>query len=226
MTNFSPSENGFRFDNQFPPGTPTYINLLTVRIKVGDASKGLCGGMVFSALDYFNEGIPIPTINNLTGHTEHYDYVFKRLFDSFDLPFGPWNYIELMHPKYPDGKRSRGRYGGIPESRAWRMIRVEWPKIKKNLDDGIPCPLGLVLIKSTDWKRLGENHQVLAYGYELIKDELTLYIYDPNRPRDDNITLRLNIGNPERATKVRYSHHENAYCFFMEHYAPSKPPHA
>jgi hypothetical protein len=27
----------------------------------------------------------------------------RRLFDSFDLPFGPVRYLELMDPALPDG---------------------------------------------------------------------------------------------------------------------------
>jgi len=224
MTRFLPSENGFHFDNRFPRHTPTYLDTLFGRIEIGDASKGLCGGMVFSALDYFNAGMPIPIIEDLPAHPELYDYIYKRLLQSFDLPTGPLNYIELMNPKYPDGKKLRGFLGVVPVGRAWRMIRVEWPKIKMNLDAGIPCPIGLVLIKSTDLMRLGENHQVMAYGYELINDELTLYIYDPNHQGDDKVTLKLNIGNPERAVKVSCSYREKVYCFFMENYTFSMPP--
>jgi hypothetical protein len=223
MTRFLPSKHGFHFDNRFDP-TPTYLNTLFGPIKIGDASKGLCGGMVFSALDYFNAGMPIPTEENLPKNRELFDYVVKRLIQSFDLPFGPMNYIELMHPKYPDGKISRGRYGVIPTGRAWRMMRVEWPKIKMKLDAGIPCPLGLVRIKSTNLKRLGENHQVLAYGYELINDELTLYIYDPNYHGNDKVTLSLYIGDPDHPTKVRYWRSEKVNCFFMGDYGFSMPP--
>lgn len=217
MTRFLPSIHGFHFDNRFEP-TPTYLNTFLGPIKIGDASNGLCGGMVFAALDYFNAGMPIPTVKKLPANKELFDYVVKRLFQSFDLPYGPMKYIELMHPKYPDGKTSRGRYGVIPAGRAWRMIRVEWPKIKKKLDSGIPCPLGLIRVKSTSLKKLGKNHQVLAYGYELTNDELTLNIYDPNYHGKNNVTLSLNIGNPERPTKLSYWRNEVVYCFFLEEY--------
>ena len=156
MTGFLPSLHGYRFDNRFNP-TPTYLNTPLGPIKIGDASKGLCGGMVFSALDYFSAGMEIPTDEDLPANRDLFDYVVKRLLQSFNLPAGPLNYIELMHPRYPDGKSTRGRYGFIPAGRSWRMIRVEWPKIKLRLDAGIPCPLGLVRIKSTSLKRLGEN---------------------------------------------------------------------
>ncbi|MFN2274121.1 MAG: hypothetical protein ACK2TX_04660, partial [Anaerolineales bacterium] len=133
MTGFLPGENGYRFDNRFEP-TPTYLNTPLGPIKIGDASKGLCGGMVFSALDYFSAGMGTPPDEELPANRELFDYVVKRLLQSFILPAGPLNYIELMHPRYPDGKSTRGRYGFIPAGRAWRMIRVEWPKIKLRLD--------------------------------------------------------------------------------------------
>jgi hypothetical protein len=222
-TRFLPSKNGFHFDNRFEP-TPTYLNTFLGPIKIGDASKGLCGGMVFAALDFFNAGMPIPSEENLPENHELFEYVVKRLVQSFDLPFGPMKYIELMHPNYPDGKTSRGRYGVIPAGRAWRMIRVEWPKIKVKLDAGIPCPLGLVRIKSTNLKKLGDNHQVLAYGYELINDELTLYIYDPNYHGKDKVTMSLNISDPDHPTQVRYWRNEKVNCFFLGDYAFSMPP--
>jgi hypothetical protein len=224
MTQFKPSEHGFKFNNRFEPATPTYLNTFLGRIKTGDASKGMCGGMVFAALDYFNAGMPIPTDEILPENQDLFDYIFMRLLQSFDLPFGPLRYIELMHPKYPDGKTSRGRYGVIPAGRAWQMIRVEWPKIKMQLDAGRPCPLGLVHIKSTDLKRLGENHQVLAYGYELINNELTLFIYDPNYHDNDKVTLSLNIKDPNHPVEVKYWRNKKVNCFFMEHYAFSMPP--
>ena len=223
MTDFVPSEHGYSFDNRFDP-TPTYLNTPLGPIKIGDASKGLCGGMVFSALDYFSAGMEIPPDEDLPANRELFAYVVKRLLQSFNLPTGPLTYIELMHPRYPDGKSTRGRYGFIPAGRSWRMIRVEWPQIKLRLDAGIPCPIGLVRIKSTSLKRLGENHQVLAYGYELSGDDLTLHLYDPNYHERDDVTLSLNIAAPDHATEVAYFRDETVYCFFMEHYDFAMPP--
>ena len=50
---------------------------------------------------------------------------------------------------------------------AHRTIVDEWPKVKADIDNGHPSPLDLIEVYSFDPTLLGENHQVLAYGYEL-----------------------------------------------------------
>jgi hypothetical protein len=229
MTDFLPSINGFHFDNIFE-SVPSLK--LIGDLRYGDASKGLCGGMVYAALDYFIAGLDIPSIpkEDLSLrygsplHGSIFNYIGKRLFSSFDVPTGVWNFIELMHPNFPDFQARKGVLGLPPRSRAWRMVRQEWPSIKTQLDTGQPCPLGMICIKSSDLKRLGENHQVLAYGYDLVGNDLTLFIYDPNNHDDDDITLKLNIVDPEHKTSVTYSGPENVNCFFQTNYAFTMPP--
>jgi len=229
MTDFLPSINGFHFDNVFE-SVPSLK--LIGDLRYGDASKGLCGGMVYAALDYFIAGLDIPIIpekelskrfgSPLHGPT--FDYIGKRLFSSFDLPTGVWNYIELMHPNFPDFQARKGVLSLAPRSRAWRMVRQEWPRIKAKLDAGQPCPLGLICIKSADLKRLGENHQVLAYGYDLVGDDLTLFIYDPNYHDKNDIVLKLNIADPEHKISVTYSGSRKVICFFHTNYTFTMPP--
>jgi len=50
-------------------------------------------------------------------------------------------------------------------------------------------------VKSTNPLDLRLNHQVLAYGYELAGDRLTLRLLDPNFPRRDDATLSLGTGD-------------------------------
>jgi Beta/Gamma crystallin len=229
MTDFIPSENGFHFDNRFEaiPVLPLIGDL-----KVGDASKGLCGGMVYAALDYFSAGLEMPEIpvGDLSAQLgtpvrgSLFDYLGRRLVASFDLPFGVLNYIELMQPKFPDAQARRGVLGLEPRSRAWRMVRQEWPRIKRRLDTGQPCPLGLVCVKTTDIRRIGQNHQVLAYGYDLVGTDLTLFIYDPNVHDRNDITLKLNIGDPEHKVGISYTGRDDLNCFFVTSYAFSLPP--
>jgi hypothetical protein len=228
MTGFLPSQNGWPFDNRFAKVPPFK---LIGNLKFGDASNGLCGGMVYAALDYFFAGLDVPTIpeEDLSKYKSPmqgkiFEYFGKRLFNSFDIPLGVWNYIELMHPDFPDYKTSKSNSGMIPRSRAWRMVRQEWPIIKAKLDTGQPCPLGLIRTKSKKLSDLGKNHQVLAYAYDLNGDDLTLFIYDPNFHHDDNVTLKLNIKNPERKVNVSYSDNKPVYCFFHTCYTFSMPP--
>jgi hypothetical protein len=224
-----PSRNGWPFDNRFESVPPFK---LIGELRYGDASKGLCGGMIYAALDYFVAGLDIPPIPDehislrygSPLHGPVFDYLGKRLFNSFDIPEGVWSYIELMNPRYPDFRTSKGRFYMTPRSRSWRMIRQEWPIIKSKLDNGLPCPLGLVRIKSTDLLKLGENHQVLAYGYDLAGDELTLFIYDPNFHHNDHIRLQLNIGDPGRKVDISYWDNKPVFCFFQSDYTFSMPP--
>jgi hypothetical protein len=228
MTGFLPSRHGWPFANRFVKVPPFK---LIGELKYGDASKGLCGGMVYSALDYFVAGLDVPSIpepdrskfgSPLQGPI--FDYFGKRLFHSFNIPSGVLDYIELMNPNYPDYRTGKSYTGLAKQSRAWRVIRREWPAIKARLDAGYPCPLGLVRVKSTNLSKLGENHQVMAYGYDLAGDELTLFIYDPNFPGNDKVFLKVNIANPERKLNIQYWDEKPVYCFFLTDYTFLMPP--
>src|SRR5829696_4391370 len=101
-----------------------------------------------------------------------------------------------MHPALPDGDLA------MVHGRAWRMIRLEWPAIRGDLDRGTLCPLGLVKAKSRDPRDLGANHQVLAGCDDLAAARLPLLLYDPHHPPDDEVTLSLDTGRPRRPTPV------------------------
>jgi hypothetical protein len=59
---FLPSTSGFRFANDFPPAPVRYIGIPgVISIPIGDASNGLCGGMVFAARDYLEKKRPAPS---------------------------------------------------------------------------------------------------------------------------------------------------------------------
>jgi hypothetical protein len=64
---------------------------------------------------------------------------------------------------------------------------------------------------------------VLARGCDLDGSQLTLRIYDPNYPDDDDVTLDLDVGDPQRATPVRYSQGGRVYCFFRTSYKFKDP---
>jgi hypothetical protein len=181
----------------------------------------MCGGMIFAARDYFEAGLTPPPDTTAPTHGPLYGYLVRRLFDSFDLPLGPGRYLYLMNPTVPDDEAhfAFGLHG-----RAWTMVREEWPKVKADLDRGLLCSLGLIRLKSFDWRTIGKNHQVLAYGYELHGDDLSIRVYDPNHPDNDNLTLSLNLGDPWQTTPVVYSTSETVYCFFRTNYTFSSPP--
>jgi hypothetical protein len=154
-----------------------------------------------------------------------FDYLVTRLFDSFDLPLGPVRYLQLMSPAMPDGDPLLSRFGLVPHGRAWRTVVQEWPKIRADLDAGHPSPLGLVRIRSTNPVDLKQNHQVLAYGYDLEGTALALRLYDPNWPGRDDVTLSLDVGSPTRPVTVTpMPAGPPVFAFFRVAYGPVAPP--
>jgi hypothetical protein len=223
---FLPSTSGFRFPNAFPRVPLRWIGIPDViRVPIGDASNGLCGGMAFAARDYFERGTPPPPDTDPPGEGPLFDYLVARLFDSFDLPLGPTRYLELMNPLLGDAETVWSRLGLAPHGRVRRMARDEWPRIRADIDSGHPCPLGLVRVTSTDPLDLKGNHQVLAYGYELDANRLALRLYDPNRPGRDDVTISLDMRGAAGSIPVTtHPSGTRVFSFFRVPYRPATPP--
>jgi hypothetical protein len=94
MTGFTTTEHGWHFNNDFE--NPLFGGLVS--------TKGLCGGMAYTSLDYYFNGIPIPTHRDGDfpyGMTCPPDgvlraMIYNRLLDSFKDNFTKWSCI------YPD----------------------------------------------------------------------------------------------------------------------------
>jgi hypothetical protein len=225
---FLPSTSGFRFSNAFARVPLLHIDVGVAEIPIGDASNGLCGGMAFAARDYFEAKKAPPADRTPPSSGPLFDFIVDRLFDSFDLPEGVARYYELMSPVMRDDDTFLGRLIGR-HGRSWVMIKQEWPRIKADIDGGHPSPLGLIKIKSVRPSDLGINHQVLAYGYDLAGSDLTINVYDPNHPGDDDVTISLSVAHPTKATRVRYSRPLGSratglWCFFRTDYRANRPP--
>jgi|GEM_PF-5789769 len=222
---FLPHIFGLHFSNSAWP----HLALLSIPtpfgdIDIGDTSFGVCGGMVFTARDFF-EARALPPASNNAPSTESdpvYAYTVNRFFASFNLPGGVTRYYALMDPALPDHETTFSQIGLAPHGRGWTMIHDEWPKIKADIDSGHPSPLALVLIKSLNPGDLGANHVVLVYGYDLNGADLTLHIYDPNFPDDDTRTIRLNIGDPLHSVTLT-SDYSGLNCFFRLDYTAVFP---
>src|SRR3984957_1152417 len=192
---FLPSTQGLHFDNSFPDEPAITIDLGITKLPIGNAANGLCGGMVFAVLDYWTQGVLPPTDTTPPpSGTPFFNYLVRRLIDSWDLPGGPATYLKLMNPLFPDGDDHLGPF--TVHGRGWRMAVREWPAIRSEIDAGNPCPLGLVKLKSANPLDLGKNHQVLAYGYDQTGTAITLWLYDPNQSNTDQVTLSFDIGQP------------------------------
>jgi len=233
---FLPSTSGFHFSNSsFDHVPPIKIDILGNQIGIGDAANGLCGGMVFAARDCFEAGVPIPPDTAAPSSGPLFDYIVKRLLDSFNLilpapplPFmgtptpplgpGPYTYMWLMNPALADHETDASKLGLSPHGRAWIMVKEEWPKIKADIDNSRLSPVGMVEVKSLDPTQLGKNHQVLVYGYDLDGTDVTLRLYDPNAPDSDSVTMSFSTANPEHTTAVLNSIVPTVWCFFRPAY--------
>ena len=225
IAGFLPSRSGFDFANSFPNVPLVTIDVGVAKVPIGSASNGMCGGMVFTVRDYFHAGATPPPGTTPPTSGPLYDFIVNRLVNSFDLPGGPLRYLHLMNPDLPDHETTASSLGLLPHGRAWVMIVEEWPKIRADIDSGVPSPLALVQVKSHDPFQMGHNHQVLVYGYELHNDDLTLKIYDPNFPNVDQATISLNISRPQNTTDVHRTHGSDPiYCFFRTPYTYVQPP--
>jgi len=217
-TGFLPSSSGFKFGNSFPHVPLKRINVLGRKIPIGNASYGLCGGMIFAAMDYFEAKIPIPSNPTAPSSGPLFEYIVNRQLDSFHLPFGLMKYMVLMNPFLSDTETLASH------GRGWRMMNEEWPKIKMDLDNGKLSPLGLIRAKSLNPFEIRRHHQVLAYGYDLHENQLSIFVYDPNFPNDDGVTLSLKMGKPDSTTSVFHSKSaEPIYSIFKTEYKFKSP---
>jgi hypothetical protein len=87
VAGFLPSINGLAFTNDWPSEPDVEIDVPRFgKVAIGNASNGLCGGMVFTVLDVFvGDGPPLTAPRPDPG-SPLYTYIVGRLFDSFDLP--------------------------------------------------------------------------------------------------------------------------------------------
>jgi hypothetical protein len=208
---FLPSTCGFRFANAFWAQPLWRVPLAGLgHLRIGDASRGLCGGMIFAARDFFERGCPPPDVREPPEHgSPLFGYLVRRLLHSFHLPWGPLHYYRWMAAD--DGDLLR------------HTVRRQWPRVRRELDAGRLAALGLICRHSRNPLRLGENHQVLAYAYGLDEPSgsLLLAIYDPNHPGRDDVTLALNVRAP---AGVSSSTGESVRGFFHTPYRPHRLP--
>ncbi len=200
---FLPSRNGLHFTNSWPSEPNYTLNILGQKVTVGNASMGLCGGMAYTVNDLYRaRQLPPPQTSNPAAGTPLFNYIVARLTNSFDAP-DVTHYLSWI--QLPDGDVL------FEHGLAWHEINEEWPAVKRDLDAGLPSALGLVAGHQppvvgffSGIGNLSSCHQVLAWGYDLNGSDLTLHIYDPDNPGDNN-TISLSIGNPSHPAPLTVS---------------------
>lgn len=173
MTSFKPDQHGFKFDNTFKN---IFVDALDWR------TGGLCGGMVYSALDYYNtreRSIP-KTIYRPTEGSPLQRYLYDRQVTSLTSNLDKWGEIGFN----PNGARNGEFFNwGIENKRGSRINELRY-----YIDRGTPVPLGMQSVGERDSDP--GNHQILAIGYDFgssqdiangsYKRKMRIYVYDPN----------------------------------------------
>ena len=218
-TGFTPSAHGFAFSNEWPSAPAIRIPLGVGSLGIGNAARGLCGGMVFAALDYWHAGVAPPAEQPAAG-APLFRFIIRRLVDSWRLPSGVARYYRWM--LLPDAdSRARAK---IRPGVASRTTRLHWPAIKGLLDAGVPAALGVVTVSSPNPLLLGGNHQVLAYGYEIEGTRLALRVYDPNVGPDDEVRIRFDTAAETAEFTSNLGLRLPVRGFFLTRYSPARLP--
>ncbi len=175
-TKFDPVKNGFKFANTF--------NGVDASHRYG----GLCGGMVYTELDYFYANMPIP--QQTYAPSNRYplqSYIYKRQAKSAqESNADKWAELGVN----PGGIRNNEFFGwGIEMMRPGDRMN----ELKSMIDNGKPAPLGL--FHTDDAEKYGYyrsgDHQVLAIGYDFGRykgdkgqfiEDFKIFILDPNYP--------------------------------------------
>ena len=201
-TTFNPSIHGFQFYNDF------------VSEFAGIRFGGLCGGMCYSALDYFNNNIPIPTLNSTPANgTPLRTYIYNRQQNSTLDNIDKWGELGVN----PFGWRTGEFFNwGLQGFNGGRL-----EELRAEIDAGRPAPLGLFKGGNGGF---ANHHQVLAIGYDLgrytgnlgqYKEELKIFIYDPNFP----LRIMTLVPNLSNAT---YYYLEDTRCSWLTYFVDKR----
>ena len=150
-------------------------------------TNGLCGGMSYAVLDYYNNSMTIPGQDfRPANSTTIQSYLYGRQVTSLLMNVDKWGEVSLN----PFGSRTVEFFN-------WGLT-ARLQELRSFIDRGVPVPLGL---KGTGGFLDPHDHQVLAIGYDMGRyagnlgsniGDLKIYILDPNYPKK---TLTL-VPNP------------------------------
>lgn len=165
-TRFDPQVDGFNFVNTF---NNDFVGALDIR------TGGLCGGMVYSTLDYYHDrarALPRQDYRP-ANRTPLQSYIYNRQVDSLVPNATKWAELGMN----PNGSRDA-------EFFRWGMTS-ELANLRAMIDRGDPAPLG---VQGVDG---GNKHQILAIGYKTgaRPEDLEIYVYDPNY-RNAAVTMK------------------------------------
>ncbi len=206
-TSFNAVHHGFKFSNSF-------INhvISVPALGIDFTTGGRCGGMAFAALDYWHHRLAIPEDSSLpVDETLVSTYIYDRLINS--IVANAFKFFHFMRtPDHPTW------INGIGVARATR--EEEFPKLQQLIDQGQPCALGLT--RARDVGGFGNDHQVVAYGYEVGDPYSTVLIYDNRAPNLEHRLIFKTVYDPAER-EIQNSYGDVWRGFFVESYAPQVP---
>ena len=181
LTEFHPSQHGFAFTNDFEqlPDLPNLPGNIDNRIGNISVDYGLCGGMVLAARDFFVHDRDIPSDNTPPDSGPLFDYLWERQIDTFDRSNG-YRYLAKFVDFY------------LPTTYTRTKSVSEFRSVKRALDSGKYPVVGLVYVRAGSGN-IWNNHQVLALDYVETGGETRIRVYDPNRPGDNEVELRVEL---------------------------------
>lgn len=197
-TNFSPLTHGYSFANRFEfKGLAKFKKIINSNLVYG-----MCGGMVFTALDYYFDQKVLPDYSNPNTLPDNYaKYLWKRQSESVTFSI----FIKILF------------FSVLSKSSSFsRSINKELPIILNRIIDGLPAPI--VIIRSNIFQNPTHNHQVLVVGFQYQDSNLHLSLYDPNHPCKNPVLVITQ--NPE--IKILQTTGEPVRGFFLNKYSYKK----
>ena len=183
---FIPSLHGFRFANVWPSVPAYWVGFSLLRLGLGDAGRGFCGGMAHAVRDRFERGEAPPVDAAVPpAGSPLFAEIARRQVDSFDrlvvVPLRFW-------------------WGSLETATARdrTTATAAWPAIRAEIDAGRLAMIGLVRSAGFNPLRSGLGHQVVGYRYDESGDRVAIGIYDPNHPGDDGVELIVDRGTNGR----------------------------
>lgn len=208
---FDPAVHGFAFPNAFVDEHLTLPNGATI------TTRGRCGGMSYATLDYFLSGRPVPrwsAVLYAPGRVPPDDhwlarYLQERQVQSFMTGSAAKFLTWTLH-----SDDETWVFKGVSR---WTK-EEEVPRVVAAVDAGRPVVLGLVVARSLG--KVGQNHQVVAYGYDLdrVSGRTVLRVYDPNTPGRE-----VQLVSDEDHKDWTATNGARWRGFFVQDYTP-KPP--
>ena len=199
-TNFDPILHGYKFSNRFEKNLPNFM----LKIILRDSVYGLCGGMVFSALDNFlNKSVLNQAIKASDLESEFINLLWKRQFDSMSIK----NYLILTKKTFQNDQKLQHD-----------TFKYQIPVVIETINNGTPA--AIIIIRSKNIEKPTDNHQILLTDYKFNGPVTEFTCYDPNHPSKSTI-LRICMKFGEES--ISQSTGEIVRGFFVNKYQSKLP---